>query len=810
MSQVAAEEISKWAASVDLNEADTRFQIIDRLLREVLGWPTQAFRMEQSTIEGYADYHLLRPNGKPALIVEAKRTGIYFDLPQNFNHKKPFRAVKTRTLLTSEAVKRAIIQAQRYCADEGCEYGAVTNGSQFVLFKAFQRGKAWRDLTALVVSNTEWFSTNYADALRLLGYTSVVERQSLLEAFEGSNPDSREVFFPKERIVSFNQTINSNALARHIRGIVQRYFGPIDVEDPQFVDRCYVFERTHDKNVLGIRTLIRDSVSPFMETYGVAETEDLESGGEFASRLARAVRNEREGEGDVVILFGGKGSGKSTFIKKVLLYKPPQYLKKHAISVIIDLLSAPKDPRSVREHLWRAVIAKLDVDQLLFGDRDTLIRLFDDRFKVAKRQELSGLFEESESYNLKLNELLGTWKTDEQYVASRLILWHRRHHRGAIVAIDNTDQLETELQDYAFSLAAEISKELGCVVLITMREERFYASKIRGMLDAYQNSAFHISSPTPSEVFSRRIRYVLELIAGNIIEMEEDVLDDVQSFFRVFLVDFQRDPPSPLNQFVTASAHGNIRLALDLFGDLVLSGYTNAAEMAQSRSGWVILIHQVIKPLLTPTRLFYDEKLSKIPNLFQIRTSEGGSHFTGLRILKRLSVAQDPLSPSFVSMSELRGFFSETFGADADFRQWIDRLLASNLVEASTRHDSFSEEIDALKITSFGQFALTDLYKAFTYCELVCTDCGMRSESHANGLVTFANTEVQLFNERRRFDRVKLRLEKMDLFVSYLAQEEEREVAYFSLGNEYEFVPDLIRSWEAERPRVLQSASRNK
>ena len=87
MSQVAAEEIVKLATSVDFNEADTRFQIIDRLLREVLGWPTQAFRMEHSTIEGFADYHLLRPNGKPALIVEAKRTGVYFDLPANFNHK---------------------------------------------------------------------------------------------------------------------------------------------------------------------------------------------------------------------------------------------------------------------------------------------------------------------------------------------------------------------------------------------------------------------------------------------------------------------------------------------------------------------------------------------------------------------------------------------------------------------------------------------------------------------------------------------------------------------------------------------------
>lgn len=808
MSHDAANEIVESAKNLDFNEADTRFHIVDRLLREVLGWPIGSFKMEQSTIAGYSDYHLVRPNGKPVLIVEAKRTGVYFDLPSNINHKKLFRAVKTRTLLTSDSLKLAIIQAQRYCSDEGCEFGSVTNGRQIIIFKSFQKGKAWKDLTALVISDISWFHDFFTEAISLLGYSSVIEKHSLQTAFDGSSPDSREVFFPKERIPAFNQTINSNSLARHIRNIVQRYFGPIDVNDREFVERCYVGQRAHDKNVLGIRTLIRDSVSPFMETYDINETEDAETGGAFANRLVKGIKLDQKS--DVVILFGGKGSGKSTFIKKVLLFKPPQYLKKHSIPIIVDLLTAPKDPASVREHLWDALLIKLDTDQILIGEREDLIKLFQDRFDVATRQGLRGLYEDSEAYNLKLNDLLDEWKADRRYVAGRLVIWHRKHHRGVIVAIDNTDQLENELQDYAFSLAAEVSSDLACLVLISMREERFYASKIRGMLDAYQNSAFHISSPTADEVFTRRIEYVLELIRNGTVETDVDTREDIEAFFRVFRTDFLRDPPSPLNQFITASAHGNIRQSLDLFGDLILSGYTNATEMAQSRSGWNLLIHQVIKPLLTPTRLFYDEKNSKVPNLFQIRTGDGGSHFTGLRILKKLSISQDPLSPSFLPMSEIRGFFTETFGSDIDFIQWTDRLLAANLVESSTRHDVFSDDIDALRITSFGQFALSELYKAFTYVDLVCTDCGMRSESHSNGLVNIANAEVQLFTERKRFERVKRRLEKVDLFVSYLSQEEDREIAYFSLDNEYSFVPELSASWNIEKPRVLASASKNK
>lgn len=808
MSIDAAESLVQLSKGVDFNEADTRFQLIDRLLQEVLGWPRSAFRMEKSTIDGYSDYLLIRPGGGTALIIEAKRTGIYFDLPANFNHAKKFRSVKAKTLLTSPSLKDAIIQAQRYCSDEGCEFGGVTNGSQFVLFKAFERGKSWRELTALVINDLSWFKDNHADAVSLLGYTSVIERHSLRDAFHKSHPDSREVFYPKEKITSFNQIINANGIAHVIRPYVNKYFGPIDITVPRFVEKCYVNQRAHDKSLQGIRSLIQDSVSPFMQSYGISETEDAESGGAFVGKLVKIVKNDTKSE--IVVLFGGKGSGKSTFIKKVLLYKTPQVLKKHSLPIIVDLLSAPKDPASVREHLWETLIAKLDTNQILLGERDALIQLFADRFDVAKRQDLKGIFEDSPAYHQTLNTLISTWKSDLRYVASRLVGWHNRHHRGVIVAIDNTDQLENELQDYTFSLAVEVGKYLGCVVIITMREERFYASKIRGMLDAYQNSAFHISSPSPEEVFGKRIQFFLDLLDENKITLDGDWQQDVKRFLRIFKHDFLRTPSSPLNKFISASAQGNIRLALDLFGDLVLSGYTNATEMIQSTTVWNILIHQVLRPLMTPTRLFYDEKLSRVPNLFQIRSLEGGSHFTGLRILKRLLVGQDPAAPAYVPFGEVRSFFGEIFGGDDDFCLWIDRLLASNLIEASTRQDYFSNDIDSIRITSFGQYAVGDLYKIFTYIELASTDCGIRDESTCNNLVNLSNTEVQLLNERKRFERVKRRVEKADCFISYLKKEEDRELDFYSLNGDYSFVPAMIDAWAIEKPGVLASAQRNR
>ena len=74
----------------DLNEASTRLQIINEVLEHVLGWSRQDFNPEEyvegTSSEGgqqrgeWLDYHL-RSAQSLKLVVEAKRTGITFQLP---------------------------------------------------------------------------------------------------------------------------------------------------------------------------------------------------------------------------------------------------------------------------------------------------------------------------------------------------------------------------------------------------------------------------------------------------------------------------------------------------------------------------------------------------------------------------------------------------------------------------------------------------------------------------------------------------------------------------------------------------------
>ena len=135
-----------------------------------------------------------------------------------------------------------------------------------------------------------------------------------------------------------------------------------------------------------------------------------------------------------------------------------------------------------------------------------------------------------------------------------------------------------------------------------MREERFYNSKIHGVLDAFQNAGFHISSPKPAEVFRKRLRYTMGLLndAGSrttlVPETEDALINYCATYVDIINKEFSSEK-SPLNGFLSACAHGDIRLSLDLFRSFLLSGYTNVEEMLNAGT-WTFQIHQIIKPVM--------------------------------------------------------------------------------------------------------------------------------------------------------------------------------------------------------------------
>jgi len=122
--------------SAHWNEAQNRFQFIDRLLTECLGWERPQIAVEVSDdLGGRADYLLGLP---PKAVLEAKKEARYFDVPTS-GRRTLVRGMEP-LLKSSKAFSEAVHQVIPYCAIQGTQIAVVCNGPQLVVFQAIIPG----------------------------------------------------------------------------------------------------------------------------------------------------------------------------------------------------------------------------------------------------------------------------------------------------------------------------------------------------------------------------------------------------------------------------------------------------------------------------------------------------------------------------------------------------------------------------------------------------------------------------------------------------------------------------------------------
>ena len=110
------EKIQKHRDNFQKNEQNVRSAIIDPILKGI-GWDTGNLELvdaNESNALGFPDY-TLKKRKKPVLIIEAKRMGIEVGRNEDLG------------------------QLGKYCMEKGVDFGVVTNGSKWSLFKVFEK-----------------------------------------------------------------------------------------------------------------------------------------------------------------------------------------------------------------------------------------------------------------------------------------------------------------------------------------------------------------------------------------------------------------------------------------------------------------------------------------------------------------------------------------------------------------------------------------------------------------------------------------------------------------------------------------------
>ena len=132
----------------------------------------------------------------------------------------------------------------------------------------------------------------------------------------------------------------------------ENIFGEIASTDKRMMDHCYVFARGTRQVEQGLKTRLSDDLTSCFGGRAQDITE-IRTGGKLTERIAQSLR--RHSSGEVLILYGGKGAGKSTFLRRMLYYDPPTSFVLHGFPIIVDCLRAPQDKQTLTKYLWEQI-----------------------------------------------------------------------------------------------------------------------------------------------------------------------------------------------------------------------------------------------------------------------------------------------------------------------------------------------------------------------------------------------------------------------------------------------------------------------
>lgn len=817
-----------FAAFCDLHgnvtEADTRSKIIDRILKDVCAWPENAIQREEHSHSGFADY-VLTVNSRRLAVVEAKREGIPFVIPYE---TRKTRHSLSGALISQAPVREAIDQVRSYCDDNVARYAIATNGYAWIIFRALREDMNWRNGSAIVFPSLDYIAAHFTDFWNLLSY-SAVAGGSLDREFSAFQGASRNLYRVIDRLFNADLPLQRNRLHAQLEPVIRAIFDDIaDQQAIEILESCYVHTASLLIVAADLNCVITDSLPQFLSHEGAR---DLKQGathsGRFGEDLSAAMNRER---GELFLLLGGIGSGKTTFLKRYQRTVGKDLLNRDAIWFHIDFLRAPLDPLDLEKFVWSEVLEQLrDRHSSANLERTKNIkRVFASDIAVLRETVLRQHREGTNEYEGTLGKYLEDWRHDLARYVPGLLRTFKQRHGAVVLFIDNVDQLSPAYQAQVFLLAQRVTRTVGSITVVSLREESYYAASIQKTFTAYSNRKFHIASPRFRVLIGNRIRFAITALKRS-EEGLQLILPSGFQFDKSAIVDFLQIVQESVFQqnrniarFIEAICFGNMRLALQMFTTFLTSGVTDVEKMLylyRREGSYYVAFHEFVKSIMLGDRKYYKEEQSPILNVFDCGSESNASHLTSLRIMEALMEHRRENTPEgqgYVEIAPLLAGFEEFFDNRADFVRSMERMIRRQLVELNSRSTDTIQGASHVRITSAGWFYARFLSRSFPYLDLALQDTPLDDADVERDLTRAVHGVDNLSDrEDQKLERMEVRFHRVECFLGYLERQEAEEGGRFGLSARsgplaQKFVPRIKSEYERQRDYIRQRLRQNR
>lgn len=766
---------------VDVNEAQTRFDVIDRIIKEVLGWSSGLIKVEEKSDQGYVDY-ILR-NSDYTIVVEAKKLGASFPSPT-----KNVRLKLTGSVLGTGEINRAINQARKYAEEKKAQVVIVTNGQCWC---AFPLNEPREDVFATVFfpfsspddpqKLFDMFAVQKVEAGSLDGLIERIEivQNRLIKVLK--NTDSR---------------IDRNQIAQHIAPALDIALRSESIlSDDEILEKCFVIteNRTRFDNQLG---------TYFAETKPIQlQTAKRIKRGKSKGYLEDIIKTSTPSFTPLVTLVIGQvGVGKSTYLHHFQKISGKEILKDrqaHWIYLDFEEMGKVSNPRSFIYDTLRVYLN----DNVEWNS--AIQPAYAEEFKALARGPYALTFQQDKiKYQEKMQELVANdYEKVEPYVDK--VFRHLTKDELVILVLDNVDLYEDEeLETKVFAEGLALSKRIKCNVIVSIRDTTFVKHQSDSTFNAYELNKLWLDPPQFKNVLTKRLSYskkILENRPGTFTLNNLQIkVSDLQHFFDIVQQSILSDESGI---FIEAMADSDIRRGLNLVSSFLMSGHVEAENAVLSylkdSQTYHIPFHEVFKGTMLGYWKHYQEDKANCLNLFDSRLGSESLLLLRLVLLREIAYRAKQEDRVNVPVKELITIFNN-FGASENHTiSCIKQLIGKSLLRSTTATEINSDSV--VTISRCGSYYSNVLIYKFSYVEECMYDTAI-DHTEIWSRLEILTSEIDQ-SASNKVKRMKSRKERIELFLEYLKIKEEKLLS--SISN-----PSHLYSIENIRVNVLREVNR--
>jgi len=738
---------------------------------------------------------------EPILIVEAKKNLKKFNVPTTLPKIKYSLA---GVIQNWKNAWEAILQVQEYCVNQGARYALVTNGHQYIGFKAICERCSWLKGQALVLRSPEILQKNFTLLYEFFSKETISQDKFSEFAFPREEPAKRK---KPHTLVNVDNTGYRNELYSVLDAGFRRIL--LDVpsdDDPEFIRKCYCSSKDTERYTGQLNSVLIDPLPIFRSP--IEEVRPGYRKDAFDQTFGKKVGYTTPKP--LFVLMGGGGVGKTWFLRWYFEECMESAASKKTVVVYCDFRGIACNSDELRSRILKLVIEGIISKTEKYTTKfNQLYEIFRERIDRELKGALKPFVMDREQKEKEIGRLIQEYQNYSiDHLQALVVYLQKKLEKRVLVVLDNMDQKGVGLQNKLYEIGQELVYGSGLAVIVCLREGTYRRITNSPTFNAFASKEFHVRAQPIDLILEKRFEFLQDNLASKKITLTPTTstkidVSDFDRFIRLIdrsLLDRSSDPL--ILECITSISNANIREQLEMIYVFLVSGQTKIQDYFWNyvlRKDAKIPFHEFLHSLIYEDHKFFVEGLGhRFMNVFEPAPKKNSSHFTCLRILKYLHEGlgqAGELQPrDFITRKDVFEEFRDFGWSEDEITFHLKRMATFGLVmpESGDAANLLSE--GAYALTKSGLYYLNTLYAEFTYFSAMAVD---------TSILDFGDTVNEIARIlRRNISSLKIslsaRMKITERFIGYLDAREQAElrgaIARHPLVGNVRFVPRMIQT----------------